>query len=101
MSLDMAAVERVRRLAADKPRCEGCFCRWSCAGGCHVNHFFSPGSTRYDDFCVQTRLITACSLLDETDSGKFAAELLEDAPAMRALVLRDSDCLEDWEAAGA
>jgi uncharacterized protein len=100
MDLDMEAVERVRQLVANKPRCERCFCRWSCAGGCHVNHFFSGGSPAYDDFCVQTRLITACSLLDKIQSGRIAEELLANGRAMAALALRPSDCLEDWEAAG-
>ena len=100
MDLDMEAVERVRQFVASKPRCASCFCRWSCAGGCHVNHHFSGGSPVYDDFCVQTRLITACSLLDEIESGPIAEELLENGPAMALLALRPSDCLEDWEAPG-
>ena len=94
LRLDREAVERVRRLPAAKPRCEGCFCRWSCAGGCHVNHSFPGCSRRYDGFCVQTRLITACSLLARLNQAPLAAALLADGPARERLALWPDDRLE-------
>ena len=97
LELDTQAVGRVRRLVAEKPRCERCFCRFSCAGGCHVHHSFPNCSKRYEDFCIQTRLITACSLLCELDQEPLAAEVMENRPAMEALALQASDRLEDWD----
>jgi len=88
-------VHRVRQLAAGKPRCENCFCRWSCAGGCHVNHSFPGCSSAYDDFCIQTRLITACSLLDGLGLESMADELALDQEEMQRLAVRPSDWLED------
>ena len=67
--IDPVAVERLRSLVADKPpRCAGCFCRSWCAGGCHVN----PPT---EAFCIQTRIITACTLL-ETLGAHDAAQCL-------------------------
>ena len=95
MELPEEDVHRVRQLAADKPRCENCYCRWSCAGGCHVNHSFPGCVPAYDDFCIQTRLITACSLLDGLGLESMADELALDQAEMRRLALRPSDRLED------
>jgi uncharacterized protein len=95
MELPAEDVQRVRQLAADKPRCRNCYCRWSCAGGCHVNHSYPGCSLAYDDFCVQTRLITACSLLDGMGQEALADRLMADRAEMQRLALRPSDGLED------
>ena len=97
MELPGEDVERVRQLVADKPRCQDCFCRWSCAGGCHVNHSYPGCSRAYDDFCIQTRLITACSLLDGLGFASLADGLVADGAEMQRLALRPSDRLEDWQ----
>ena len=94
MELAAGDVERVRQLVSDKPRCENCYCRWSCAGGCHVNHSFPGCSLGYDDFCIQTRLITACSLLDGMGLGQMADELVANRAEMERLALQPSDRLE-------
>jgi radical SAM protein with 4Fe4S-binding SPASM domain len=63
--IDPAALERVRRFSVhQKPLCADCFCRFHCAGGCHVHHntHLPPGC--YDDLCIRTRLVTAALLLD-------------------------------------
>jgi len=95
MELPEGDVERVRQLVADRPRCQDCFCRWSCAGGCHVNHSYSGCSRAYDDFCIQTRLITACSLLDGLGQEPLADGLMADLAEMQRLALRSSDRVED------
>jgi uncharacterized protein len=100
MSLDDSAVERARRLTAEKPRCERCFCRWSCAGGCHVSHRWAGDPPRYDDYCLQTRLITAGELLNSIGCESVARDLLQDREATMCLNALTSDRLEDWEAAG-
>jgi uncharacterized protein len=96
MELPGEDVERVRQVAAGKPRCRNCFCRWSCAGGCHVNHSFPGCSPAYDDFCIQTRLITACSLLDGLDQPSMAEALVADRAEMQRLAEWPSDRLEDF-----
>jgi uncharacterized protein len=89
--LDPESVNRLRRMAGEKPGCDRCFCRWTCAGGCLVNR---TGSGQPDDFCVQTRLISACSLLDEMEEGETADRLMENADAMRNLALHGSDLFD-------
>ncbi len=95
------AVERVRRAVVDKPRCGNCFCRWSCAGGCHVTHTFPECPANYDDFCVQTRLITACFLLEMLDRQALADGLLNDLGRMRNLAFHSSDRVGRKEAPSA
>ena len=97
MELDPAAIDRLRRLPGDKPRCRGCFCRWTCAGACHVNHSFPGCSEAYDDFCRQTRLITAGLLLDQLGCADLIDALLRDQAAGRRLAEAPSDRLVDWE----
>jgi len=88
-------VERLRRLVTDKPRCRNCFCRWSCAGGCQVNHSYPGCSPAYDDFCIQTRLITACSLLDGLGQEALSGDLVAEPARMQRLAKWPSDRLED------
>lgn len=95
MQIDLEAIDRLRRMVMKKPRCERCFCRWTCAGGCHVKHSYPGCSLEYDDFCIQTRIITACSLLKELGFDQIADTLLEDRSAMEALALQSSDRLMD------
>jgi len=93
--LDPTSVSRLRRLVADKPRCRTCFCQWTCAGACHVHQSY-PGSPEvYDDFCVQTRIITACVLLEKLDQSRLADDLLASGSAMADLARHPSDRLED------
>jgi uncharacterized protein len=98
MDLDAGAVARVRGLTAEKPRCERCFCRWSCAGGCHVKHSFPGCPTTYDDFCIQTRLIAACTLLDGLEQSALCDALFASKAGMERLASRPSDLVEDWNA---
>jgi uncharacterized protein len=55
-----------RLLLHDKPRCERCFCRWTCAGGCHARQTPPGCSAEYNPTCLQTRLVTAALLLELT-----------------------------------
>ncbi len=93
MDIDMAAIQRLRRITADKPGCEKCFCKWTCAGGCHVRQYDQAAVSTKNDFCVQTRLITACSLLDNLGFRDLADSLLADMDAMETLALNPSDYL--------
>lgn len=98
MALNPDAVLRLRHLAADKPLCTRCFCRWSCAGGCHVNHSWPGGLNGYNAFCVQTRVVTACELLDRLGHAEVADRLVGDRDAARALARQPSDRVRDFDA---
>lgn len=86
-------VEHLRQLVAEKPRCRGCLCQWSCAGGCHVSNTYRNCATTYVDFCIQTRLITACLLLEELGQSDLVDRLLCDPEAMRRLASHPSDVI--------
>jgi uncharacterized protein len=93
VTLDPAQVEHVRQLIVEKPRCEGCFCQWSCAGGCHVSNTYRGCSEDYVAFCLQTRLITACILLEDLGRADLVDALLADEAAMRRLATHSWDPL--------
>lgn len=91
VDIDLAASNRIRQFVSDKPRCEKCFCRWSCAGGCHVTHSYRNCSTEYNDFCLQTRLITACLALEDLGAASTVDALLADRSALQALAHHQAD----------
>jgi uncharacterized protein len=95
LELDREALRRLRRLVLHRPRCRACFCRWSCAGGCQVSHSPPGCPAAYDDFCHQTRAITACSLLDELGRPELADALAADGPALDRLARQPSDRPEE------
>lgn len=89
ISIHDEALERVRAVPRGKARCASCFCQFSCAGGCHVNQTFPEASLAYTDFCEQTRLVTACLLLEELGRADIVDALLADDAAMRRLAHHD------------
>jgi uncharacterized protein len=97
VKVDMEAVEAIRELnVLKRPMCERCFCRWHCAGGCHVDHEPSGPAGAYDRLCIQTRTIALSSILKGMGEARLVWELLVDAPAMEAAVRQPSDRLVDW-----
>ena len=92
--VDPDAVARLRQLVRDKPRCGQCFCQWVCSGGCHVHHSYPGSSLAYEPFCIQTRLLSACRLLEDMNLPHVAEALLADNKAMEALALQHSDCFD-------
>ncbi|MFP4475866.1 MAG: radical SAM protein [Desulfatibacillaceae bacterium] len=89
--LVMAALEAQRSLPLDKPRCGRCFCRHTCAGGCHVNQTFPGCGTGYTDFCLRTRVLSACEYLSAMGMADAARALVEDRGAMEALANNPDD----------
>jgi radical SAM protein with 4Fe4S-binding SPASM domain len=89
--IDSAALERARRLPLAKPRCSSCFAQWTCAGGCHVNQTYPGCTDQYTDFCIQTRLVTACVLLRDLGCDDLVDQLLSDRRAMETLALHGFD----------
>ncbi len=97
LQIDEPAVQRLRVLVASRARCQKCFCRWSCAGGCLV-HETPPGHGHgYTTFCRQTRLLQACVLLHEMGMTAFADQLLGDTDAVKRLWAHHDDRLERME----
>jgi len=94
VDVDPQSVHRTRNLVMEKPRCEKCFCQWSCAGGCHVTHSYKNCSIEYNNFCLQTRLVTACLLLEKLGEGKLVDTLLGDRAAMEQLAQHGWDVFE-------
>lgn len=95
VQLDWPSIEGVRRMVSQKPRCESCFCQWTCAGGCHVNETWPGCPDSYTDFCIQTRIITACQLLDSLGLLDVTDRLLDDREALGALAVSECDQLEE------
>jgi hypothetical protein len=92
--IDRDALTRARLLPMAKPRCERCFCQWTCAGGCHVNQTYPGATNHYTDFCIQTRLVTACLLLRDVGRDDLVDELLADRAAMEQLASHGWDPID-------
>jgi uncharacterized protein len=92
--VDANALSRLRQTARSKPGCAECFCRWSCAGGCYVGnrHPAQPIA-----FCIQTRIITASSILDQLGEFELSRDLAESREFQRQVGDRTSDRLADME----
>lgn len=93
----MRDVLRLRKLVHAKPRCDACFCRLSCAGGCHANNSYPGCSERYSDFCISTRALTACTLLEDLGQADLADAIVADPNALNALSAPLSDRVTDFE----
>jgi len=95
--LDQTAIQSVRSATRKKPRCETCFCRWSCAGGCHVDNTPPGASLEYSDFCRQTRMISWATLLSELIPQRELERVIDDEAMMNSLATRSSDLLTDCD----
>lgn len=95
--LDPDAIDLVRQLNVhQKPLCENCFCRYHCAGGCHVNHNTARPSGEFDDLCLQTRLVTITHLLKQLNQHQLINDWFENQVAQTCTVRQTSDRLFDW-----
>jgi len=96
LQLNQEALDRARNLPLP-PKCHRCFARWSCAGGCKVNHSHPGCTDELDDFCQQTRLIMATTLLEKMGQSALAARMLDDEAAAMALAKQPTDVLTTME----
>ena len=98
-TVDARAVKDIRELSRQKARCSRCFCQWTCAGGCHVSQTCPGSSSSYTDFCLQTRIISACVLLHQCGCDGLVDGFLSDRAAMERLASCESDvpASGDWE----
>ena len=94
VKIDHVKVDVVRNMVKRKDRCSKCFCRWSCAGGCHVTHTYQGASSEYDDFCIGTRIISACLILEAMGCRPLVKQLLTDRAALERIALQTTDHLD-------
>ena len=59
-----------------------------------MNQTYPGCDNEYTDFCIQTRLITACLLLRDMNCEDMVTELLADRSAMERLAQHPWDCIE-------
>lgn len=77
----------------NEPFCRGCFCKWHCAGGCHVNHLLPETPGNYDRLCLQTRIITLCNILASMGRTDLVDRLLADRAALEKAIWQPSDAI--------
>ncbi len=97
VNLDQSSIQRVRHLTESAEKCRRCIGRWHCAGGCHVVSTYPGCPAEYNDFCIQTRIITAHRLLEDLGQQEEADHFIHDRHAMEQLALHESDRLSDWK----
>jgi uncharacterized protein len=96
VELNEEAVTSARGLNVwNKPFCAHCFCKWHCAGGCHVNHVLPDRPAVYDRLCIQTRIITLHNILKAMGREDLTEELLAAPQALETAVRQASDTLFD------
>ena len=94
--LDADAVAFARSLNVwNKPFCARCFCKWHCAGGCHVNHAPAGPPGAYTRLCIQTRIIALRNILKAMGRDDLAQDWLQDRDATERSVWQVSDVLLD------
>ncbi len=91
--INPASIREIRQLSDEKKRCERCFCKWTCAGGCRVNRTYPGCDPAYDSFCLQTRLLQAVQILQKLDEVSLAKSLLDNTEAMQFLAQHEDDRL--------
>lgn len=94
--VDEERLKAIAALTASKPRCDRCFCRYTCAGGCHVDHTPPGCSLEYDDRCRAIRVTTAGRLLRYLGFRAEADRLASDVTMMRLLADHPDDRLRSW-----
>jgi radical SAM protein with 4Fe4S-binding SPASM domain len=88
-------LDRVRSYELEqKPLCQNCFCRFHCAGGCHVNHPAGSEPGAYDDICIHTRLVSIGKLLLRLNERNDLEEWLRDRTALEKSALFKNDRIE-------
>ena len=92
--IEAEGVARARKHNVEnKSACQNCFCRWHCAGGCHVNHVLPDMPGAYDDVCFQTRIIALRNILHAMGRDEMVDELLESTGALERVAMRTSDSI--------
>lgn len=94
LHVNLDSVERIRQLNVHSyPLCADCFCRFHCAGGCHVNRRKTLLSKEYDSTCIQTRMVFTSMLLKRMGQELTNQQWLADPGLYQATVLQKGDRL--------
>ncbi len=96
MQINNQRITDLREIVKKKPRCSSCFCRWTCAGGCHVDVTYPGSSLKYDDYCNQTRVIGIIKILRNLNQQKILDDFLGDDQKLKSISMLKSDKLKDW-----
>ena len=96
VQLDSARLDAVDAMVRSKQRCERCFCRYTCAGGCHVDQTPPGCQLEYDERCRAIRVITAARVLRALGCHDRASALAHERSAMTAITDHPDDRLEFW-----
>lgn len=72
----------------NKPLCADCFCKWHCAGGCHVNHVLGA---EYDRLCIQSRVITLYNILKALGQEHMIESMLQNKDTLKNFVFQKTD----------
>jgi len=97
VSIDNNKVNTLETVLLSKPRCARCFCRHTCAGGCHVDQTPPGCSLDYNHRCQAIRVISAGRLLRRLGCHKEAGALADRLSSMKRLAEHPDDRLEYWE----
>jgi uncharacterized protein len=96
VTISEGALGRIRALTVHGARCQRCFARWHCGGGCHVRLSAEAREAVDTPFCIQTRLLVACELLETLGQGELGRRLIDNAEASMAAAMRATDRIADW-----
>lgn len=96
--IEKGKIDAFAGILRSKPRCARCFCRHTCAGGCHAEQTFPGCSLAYDDRCRATRVITAGRLLRNLEGAGGAALFAGQPSVMLAVADNPDDRLTAWKA---
>jgi uncharacterized protein len=97
VQIDQNKLDAIRKMVEDKPHCEKCFCQWSCSGGCHVGNIVPVSLLKYNDFCLQTRIISAFTLLADLGFNSRIDGLLETPKELIKLATQKTDRVIDFK----
>ncbi len=96
VSVDQAKLEALLQSVQPKPRCVRCFCRYTCAGGCHIDQTPPGCSLEYNDRCRAVRLITAARLVRSLGGAEAPDLFAMGREALEALAQHPDDRLLNW-----
>ena len=96
MKISPERMIKLRATVKEKPRCTSCFCKWICAGGCHVDVTYPGSIAFYDNYCKQTRILGVIKLLRKINQHQLLEAFLGDDQQLENFSMQRSDRLVDW-----
>lgn len=89
-------INNIRKMVGNKQRCTNCYCKYSCAGGCHVGNTYPGSNPGFNDFCRQTRIISAFTLLSDLNLHDRIEDLINRPDSIRNIADQASDIILDF-----